>query len=54
MPFGGVCFIGLILVPFTLTMSRNPSGTQNTQTILGALTGNSAVDTLAPLDASSS
>ncbi len=40
MPFGGVCFIGLILVPFTVTMSRKLSGTQTTQTVLWALTAN--------------
>ena len=31
MPFGGVCFIGLILVPFTVTMSRKSSVTQTSQ-----------------------
>jgi uncharacterized protein len=39
-PFGEVCFIGLILVPFTVTMSRKHSGTQTTQTVLWALPAN--------------
>ncbi|MFN8700627.1 MAG: hypothetical protein ACK5X0_00750, partial [Rhodospirillales bacterium] len=39
-PFGGVCFIGFILVPFTVTMSRKLSSTQTTQTVLWALTAN--------------
>jgi DNA-binding GntR family transcriptional regulator len=38
--FGGVCFIGLILVPFAVTMSRKLSVTQTTQSVLWALTGN--------------
>jgi hypothetical protein len=38
--YGGVCFLGLILVPFTMTMSRKHSGTQITQSVLWALTAN--------------
>jgi len=38
-PFGGVCFIGLILVPSKVTMSRKSSVSQTPQAVLWALTG---------------
>jgi len=46
-PFGGVCFIGLIPVPSTVTMSRNHSVTQTAQTVLWALTGDMGTSSLA-------
>jgi hypothetical protein len=38
--FGGVCFAGLILVSFAVTMSRKHSGKQTIQIVLRALTAN--------------
>lgn len=40
-PFGGACFIGLILFLFTVTMSRKSSVTQTAQAVRWALTANS-------------
>ena len=40
MLFGGVCFIGPILVLFAVTMSRKHCSTRTTQTVLRAPTAN--------------